>query len=81
MTNVISVCLWPCGTGINHILKERLCGLTNPQVSASITRITDKRYNLCLSLPLWNGNDPILKERLYGLTNPQVSASITRDYG
>ena len=74
----LSLALW---NGKDPILKERLYGLTNPQVSASITRITDDRCNLCLSLALWNRSDPILKERLYGLTNPQVSASITRDYG
>ena len=69
--------LW---NGNDPILKERLYGLFNPQVSASITRIMDDQCNLCLSLAQWNGNNPILKERLYGLTNPQISASITRDY-
>ena len=73
----LSLALW---NENDPILKERLYGLTNRQVSVSITRITDDQCYLCLSLVLWNGNGPILKERLYGLTHPQVSASITRDY-
>ena len=63
------------------ILKERLYGLSNAQISVSIPRITDDQCNVCLPLVLWNGNDPILKWRLYGLTNAQVMVSITRDYG